>query len=713
MLGGEVSYYVPNRMDEGYGLNREALETLRSRGAEMVITVDCGVASVDEAQAALELGLELIITDHHQLGPALPAAAAIVHPALPGSAYPFAGLCGAGVAFKLAWALCQPRQRRQESRPAHARFSACRRSAWSRWAPWPTSCRWSTKTASSCATGSPACASAPDSASPRWPSSPNSTTSRTCRARISPSRWPRDSTPPDAWDKPPSAVELLTTDSAERAAALAAYLNELNKSRESLERSIYLAANKQATERFDPANDAALVLADRGWHAGVIGIVAARLAEKFHRPVVLVSFDAVGAKPGMGSARSINGFDLHAALSANSEHLLSHGGHAAAAGLKIDESRIDAFREQFCEYAATEFSGTPRVAELRIDAEVPFSALTTAAVTDIERLAPFGQTNPRPLLCTTEVTLVWADQAHRRRRAPSVVAVGATRRRAAGRGLRRRRVGRRTGSNRRADRRGVSSLRESFSRSPFRRVAGRRLAARRGVGRRRATRCSARGPRFAMHAQTPFELERRTMLEQLSERGIRSTHVLAAMDRVPRERFVGQGVRHLSYADRALPIDCEQTISQPFIVAMMTEALQLSASQRVLEIGTGSGYQTAILAELAAEVVSIERHAELSQHAGRVLAELGYQNVTLVVGDGTQGWPELAPYDRILVAAAAGHVPQPLADQLAEGGILVIPVGTPSGQNLQAFHKSAGQLCPHFLSGCRFVPLVGAQDEEE
>ncbi len=139
----------------------------------------------------------------------------------------------------------------------------------------------------------------------------------------------------------------------------------------------------------------------------------------------------------------------------------------------------------------------------------------------------------------------------------------------------------------------------------------------------------------------------------------------------------------------------------------------MSASQRVLEIGTGSGYQTAILAELAAEVVSIERHAELSQHAGQVLSKLGYQNVTLVVGDGTQGWPERAPYDRILVAAAAGHVPPALVDQLAEGGVLVIPVGTPGEQNLQAFHKSVGQLCPHFLSGCRFVPLVGAQDRSQ
>ncbi len=172
-----------------------------------------------------------------------------------------------------------------------------------------------------------------------------------------------------------------------------------------MERSIYLAANKQATEEFDPEGDSALVLAGRGWHAGVIGIVASRLAEKFHRPVVLIALDQLGIKPGVGSARSVPGFDLHAALAACDEHLVSHGGHAAAAGLKVDEARLDAFRAQFCEVASGEIQDTAKVAELRIDAEVSFSALTNAAVNDIERLAPFGHSNPRPLLCASNVTL--------------------------------------------------------------------------------------------------------------------------------------------------------------------------------------------------------------------------------------------------------------------------------------------------------------------
>jgi len=214
-----------------------------------------------------------------------------------------------------------------------------------------------------------------------------------------------------------------------------------------------------------------------------------------------------------------------------------------------------------------------------------------------------------------------------------------------------------------------------------------------------------------MSEHEPYEdeswaAERRAMVKQLIDRDIRSPRVLEAMDRVPREVFVPRGVRHLAYADRAAPIDCDQTISQPYIVALMTEALALTGSEHVLEIGTGSGYQTALLAELAHDVVSIERHAELSEQAGAALASCGYTNVQLLVGDGTQGCAESAPYDRIIVAAASSHVPPALAEQLAEGGILVIPLGDSEGQVLEALHKVDGRLVPRQLSLCRFVPLV-------
>ncbi|MGH7138736.1 MAG: DHHA1 domain-containing protein, partial [Pirellulales bacterium] len=195
------------------------------------------------------------------------------------------------------------------------------------------------------------------------------------------------------------------TKSAERATALAEYLHELNGSRQSLERSIYLAANKLAQEQHDVERDPAFVLAERGWHPGVIGIVAGRLVEKYHRPVVLVAFDGLGVKPGIGSARSVPGLNLYDCLSGCAHHLVSHGGHAAAAGLKIEEAKVDHFRSDFCEQVASVLTVEQRTAELAIDAEVSFGELTLPVLKQMERLAPFGQHNPRPLLCASGVKL--------------------------------------------------------------------------------------------------------------------------------------------------------------------------------------------------------------------------------------------------------------------------------------------------------------------
>ncbi|HUE73945.1 MAG TPA: DHHA1 domain-containing protein, partial [Pirellulaceae bacterium] len=200
-------------------------------------------------------------------------------------------------------------------------------------------------------------------------------------------------------------VELLTTDNPKRAQELAEYIHQLNGSRDSLERSILLAASKQVKEELHAEDEPALVLAGRGWHAGVIGLVAGKLAEKYHRPVVMIALDPHGMKPGTGSARSCNGFNLHAALASCSEHLLGFGGHAAAAGLRIEESRVEAFRHAFCEVVSAETEGGLPQAELRIDGEGPFSQLTPQTVHQIETLAPFGCGNPRPVLCATGVKL--------------------------------------------------------------------------------------------------------------------------------------------------------------------------------------------------------------------------------------------------------------------------------------------------------------------
>ena len=196
---------------------------------------------------------------------------------------------------------------------------------------------------------------------------------------------------------------------------------------------------------------------------------------------------------------------------------------------------------------------------------------------------------------------------------------------------------------------------------------------------------------------------------QLRRRGIRDERVLAAMERVPRHEFVDPQFRARAYEDDPLPIGEGQTISQPFMVAYMLEALQLEPENRVLEIGTGTGYQAALLAVLAREAVTIERHAMLAERARQNLKRLGFRNVKAVHGDGSQGWAQGAPYDRIIVAAAAPGVPGSLLHQLAEGGKLIAPVGSPEMQEVVLLEKSAGQFKTKRLEGCRFVPLIGAE----
>jgi protein-L-isoaspartate(D-aspartate) O-methyltransferase len=199
----------------------------------------------------------------------------------------------------------------------------------------------------------------------------------------------------------------------------------------------------------------------------------------------------------------------------------------------------------------------------------------------------------------------------------------------------------------------------------------------------------------------------RMVKNQLISRGISDTRVLDVMSRVPRHHFVEEALIAEAYNDHPLPIGFNQTISQPYIVALMTSALELTGQEKVLEIGTGSGYQTAILAELADRVYTVERIRPLLVKARNLLGELGYSNILFRAFDGTIGWKEYEPYEAILVTAGAPQVPQPLLNQLAEGGRLVIPVGTQSSQELYKLTRKGDQFVKSSLGDCRFVDLVG------
>jgi len=404
LLGAEVSYYVPSRLNEGYGLNSDALQKLRDRKTDVVVTVDCGIASLESADICQSLGLELIVTDHHEMKDRLPNAACIVHPRLPGHNYPFDGLCGAGVAFKLAWAICQRASQAKRVSPPMREYLLMALGLVSIGTvadvvPLLDENRILVKHGLTSLKKSP-----PLGVAKLMQVTKLDQKSALGSEDIGFTIAPRLNAA-GRLGQAQLGVELLTTESPERAESLAEYIHELNRSRDSLERRIYLAARKQVTENFDVENDPALVLAERGWHVGVIGIVAGRLAERYHRPVVMIALDELDNHPGVGSARSAGGLQLHTALAACDDHLISHGGHAAAAGLKIDAAHVDQFRSHFLEYVASERSSDDLVPEIRIDAETPFSGLGIKIVEQIERLAPFGNGNPRPVLCTSRVQL--------------------------------------------------------------------------------------------------------------------------------------------------------------------------------------------------------------------------------------------------------------------------------------------------------------------
>jgi single-stranded-DNA-specific exonuclease len=409
LLGARhLDYYVPNRLEEGYGLNALALRQIRESGASLVVTVDCGVASLAEADEARRLGMQLIITDHHEPKDRLPDATAVVHPRLHGHSYPFGGLSGSGVAFKLAWALairaCGSDKVTPPFRefllnsimlaalgtvadvvPLHDENRILVRHGLARLKQCPSVGLRALIEASGLA-------EKPDLRASdigfRLAPRINAVGRLGC-ARL--------------------VVDLLTTTSQPRAVDLARYLEKQNGDRQALERQMLRQA-RELVEKDGLSGAPALVLTHPEWHVGVIGIVAGRLAELYGRPALLIAMrqDAENGEPliGQGSGRSIPGFALHEALQACDAHLLSHGGHKAAAGFRIEPENIDAFRERFCAHAASRYPDGPPSPQLVIDAEAPLSALTFGLLDEIDRLEPYGAENPRPVFLAGDLNLV-------------------------------------------------------------------------------------------------------------------------------------------------------------------------------------------------------------------------------------------------------------------------------------------------------------------
>ena len=394
LAGVEVDYYVPHRIEEGYGLNAEAIGQLAERGAQLIITVDCGISAHQCAELAARLGIDLIITDHHQTEDKLPSAAAIVHPNLPGGEYPNKSLCGAGVALKLAWALAQKFSGAQKVSPEFREFlifatSLAALGTIADVVPLQGEnrvlARFGLKgLAASKDTGIRALIKAAGLTGARLDSfdigfklAPRlNAAGRMGHARL--------------------AVELFTRASAERAREIAQYLESQNRQRQKVEKDIAAEALQQVADLgMDGPDWRGVVTAAEGWHGGVIGIVASRIVDKFRRPTIVISLQDDKA---MGSCRSIEGFDICRALEACREHLQEFGGHAMAAGLSLEPGKIEAFREAFNDYACRHLSEDDLIPTLKIDAEISLSELDLKTVEMIERLGPFGAGNPKVML---------------------------------------------------------------------------------------------------------------------------------------------------------------------------------------------------------------------------------------------------------------------------------------------------------------------------
>jgi single-stranded-DNA-specific exonuclease len=414
LAGAAVSFYIPSRLEEGYGLNTEAIEKIAADGAHLLVTVDCGITAVEEARRARELGLELIVTDHHQPRAQLPQTAVTVHPSACGpSLNP--DLSGAGVALKVAWSLAQEVCGSPRVSDAFREYllDATALAALGLIADVVPLTGENRIIASyglrhlghSRNPGLRALLEVSNLAGKRsyddydvgFMLAPRlNALGRMGHARL--------------------AVELFTRAQAEQARQIATTLDAANRQRQEIERQIAEQAMAMVVEnRFNRESCRGIVLASPDWHPGVIGIVASRLVDRFHRPTILIALES---GYGQGSGRSVRHFPLHEVLEACSQHLLSYGGHAMAAGVRLRANQVKAFTAAFQAQAAGRLTAADLRPKLHLDDQVALGELTSQVVDTIQQLAPFGPGNPRPRLATAEVELadrpraVGRDAAH-------------------------------------------------------------------------------------------------------------------------------------------------------------------------------------------------------------------------------------------------------------------------------------------------------------
>ena len=392
-LGANVRWYIPHRLRDGYGLNEGALEQLASAGVTLLVTSDCGTTAHREVAAAARLGLDVIITDHHQGEAGMPSAVAVLNPHRPDSHYPFKGLCSAGLAFKVVQAYCLKYAPESDDLdnlldlvalatiadvvPLQGENRSFVRAGLMRMSQ---GTRCGIRALKQVAGIDDVCTSASVAfrLAPRL-----NAAGRLAHADL--------------------GVRLLTTESDVEAFEIARRLEELNKERQGIEEETSAEASALVE---DSAQRSAIVVSSRGWHLGVVGIVAARLVERYHRPAIVIAIDEAGV--GKGSARSVPGFDLYQALSQCAEYLEGFGGHPSAAGLTVLESRLPHFINTFSDIVSAWTRDTPSAPLLHVDAEVKLMEVRPQVIRELNRLHPCGAGNPEPLLASRRISLLEA-----------------------------------------------------------------------------------------------------------------------------------------------------------------------------------------------------------------------------------------------------------------------------------------------------------------